>query len=43
MQEIPAKELIVSGNMKLGGKAELMTAMFGALDPVDPQFNIVIP
>lgn len=43
MQDITPQELIASGAMKVQGKAGLMAAMFGALDPVDPQFNIVTP
>lgn len=43
MQDITAQKLIASGAMKVQGKPELMAAMFGALDPVDPQFNIVTP
>ncbi|GAB5483331.1 MAG: alkyl sulfatase dimerization domain-containing protein [Parasphingorhabdus sp.] len=36
-------ELIQSGAMTVSGDTALMAAMFGALDPVDPQFNIVTP
>ena len=43
MQEATAQQLMASGNMQVQGNAILMVAMFGALDPVDPQFNIVIP
>ncbi|MEH6756988.1 MAG: alkyl sulfatase dimerization domain-containing protein [Parasphingorhabdus sp.] len=43
MQEATAQQLMASGNMQVEGNALLMVAMFGALDPVDPQFNIVTP
>ena len=43
MQEATAQQLMASGNMQVQGNAILMVAMFGALDPVDPQFNIVTP
>ncbi|MEP3225432.1 MAG: alkyl sulfatase dimerization domain-containing protein [Parasphingorhabdus sp.] len=43
MREITPRDLIVSGQMKVLGNVGLMAAMFGALDPVDPQFNIVTP
>lgn len=36
-------ELIKSGAMTVSGDTALMAAMFGALDPVNPQFNIVTP
>ncbi|MEW4467745.1 alkyl sulfatase dimerization domain-containing protein [Parasphingorhabdus sp. JC815] len=43
MREISPRELIASGAMKMSGDAGLLAAMFGALDPVDPQFDIVTP
>ena len=36
-------ELIQSGALKLSGDTALMAAMFGALDEVNPQFDIVTP
>jgi alkyl sulfatase BDS1-like metallo-beta-lactamase superfamily hydrolase len=36
-------EKMQSGALKISGDAALMAAMFRALDPVDPQFNIVTP
>lgn len=43
MREVTPRDLIVSGNMRVLGNVGLMAAMFGALDPVDAQFNIVTP
>ncbi len=43
MREKSPMELIQSGKLDITGDAALMAAMFGALDPVDPQFNIVTP
>ena len=42
-QEASPAALIQSGAMTISGNAALMAAMFGALDPVDPQFNVVTP
>ena len=36
-------ELIQSGALQISGDTALMAAMFGALDQVNPQFNIVTP
>ncbi|MEP2988056.1 MAG: alkyl sulfatase dimerization domain-containing protein [Parasphingorhabdus sp.] len=36
-------ELIQSGALKLSGDTALMAAMFGALDEVNPQFDIITP
>lgn len=43
MREVQASDLIVSGEMRVLGNVILMAQMFGALDPVDPQFDIVTP
>lgn len=43
MRQVQPQDLIVSGEMRVLGNVVLMARMFGALDPVDPQFNIVTP
>ncbi len=35
--------LIQSGDMQISGDTALLTALFGSLDPVNPQFDIVTP
>ena len=42
-RQVNPMELLQSGALKITGDATLMPAMFGALDPVSPQFNIVTP
>ncbi len=42
-QEVGPQALMESGDMTIAGNALLLLAMFSALDPVDPQFNIVTP
>ena len=43
MREAKAMELIQNKDMIVSGNMALMAAMFGALDEVDPQFDIVTP
>ena len=43
MRQANAMELIQNKEMLVSGNAALMAAMFGALDEVDPQFDIVTP
>lgn len=43
MRETNALELIQNKDMIVSGNMALMAAMFGALDEVDPQFDIVTP
>ncbi|GAB5487344.1 MAG: alkyl sulfatase dimerization domain-containing protein [Parasphingorhabdus sp.] len=43
MRQANPLELIQSGALKLSGDTALMAAMFGALDEVNPQFDIVTP
>ncbi|VAV99388.1 Alkyl sulfatase and related hydrolases, MBL-fold metallo-hydrolase superfamily [hydrothermal vent metagenome] len=43
MRDVNPLEMIQSGKLKIEGNSALMAAMFGALDPVNPQFNIVTP
>lgn len=43
MREATAPELIEKKEMLVSGNTALMAAMFGALDEVNPQFNIVTP
>ncbi len=43
MREANALELIQNKDMIVSGNMALMAAMFGALDEVDPQFDIVTP
>jgi alkyl sulfatase BDS1-like metallo-beta-lactamase superfamily hydrolase len=43
MREADPAALIQSGAMVLSGNPMLLLAMFSALDPVDPQFDIVTP
>lgn len=43
LRQVKPLELIQSGTMTVSGDTALMAAMFGALDPVDSQFNIVTP
>lgn len=43
MRQANPLELIQSGALKLSGDTALMAAMFGALDDVNPQFDIVTP
>nr|WHW29378.1 putative MBL-fold metallo-hydrolase [uncultured bacterium] len=42
-RQVNPLELIQSGALKISGDTALMAAMFGALDEVKPQFNIVTP
>ncbi|NCP50486.1 MAG: hypothetical protein GW850_15010, partial [Sphingomonadales bacterium] len=43
MREVNPTALIQNKEMVLSGNASLMAAMFGALDEVNPQFDIVTP
>ena len=43
MRQVNPLDLIQKKEMTISGNAALMTAMFGALDEVNPQFNIVTP
>jgi alkyl sulfatase BDS1-like metallo-beta-lactamase superfamily hydrolase len=43
MREVKAPELIEKKDMIISGDMALMAAMFGALDEVNPQFDIVTP
>ena len=43
MREATAPELIANKKMIISGNTALMAAMFGALDEVNPQFDIVTP
>ena len=43
MREANAPELIENKDMTVSGNTALMAAMFGALDEVNPQFDIVTP
>lgn len=42
-RKVAPMALIQSGALKLSGDATLMAILFGALDEVDPQFDIVTP
>lgn len=43
LREVNALSLIETGAMEISGNTALMAAMFGALDEVNPQFDIVTP
>lgn len=43
LRQAASEDLIQSGAMMVSGDTALMAAMFGALDPVTSQFNIVTP
>lgn len=43
LREVKALELIQNKEMVISGNTALMAAMFGALDDVNPQFDIVTP